>query len=500
MKICFENKMQNCYKEIYHQIKYTQETCESVVPDINDDIGKIASVQSSVYLKSKDITGRGVLINGEAVAAVVYVTESEKNVSYVKLSKQFSIEFDIQGMDADVLPQIRLDIQNTEARVVNPRKLSVTFEICGELNCFKQAEIPVKTVENHGVSTKLHSKNNTAQIICVNAVSEKTFTLSEQLVFPSGKPAPSQIAMLKVNFDLNESQNVGSKLIVKGSMNFCVCYLSDEVNYPVKAEFSTPFSQIIDVGLDDVDSYSTLVEITSVYYDIINTISGEKALDTEVHAVLQIVARQNKEIEYISDVYSNLMPTKCSVSSQMLTSHTAMQQMKLIADERISVVADCTDILSVFTSISQLSLQADKISGAINLDIIYRTKNGNISAARRIINLSGDCSASPGRLISTSLTDIYLRPDGAYIDVHAAIDLRYLSSKEIEILRVSDVELDEEHSFDYTAFPALYLVRAESDDLWQLAKNYHSSVEKIRASNAIEDGICGKLLLIPKSI
>ena len=130
MKISFENKMLNCYKDIYHQIKYVQETCENVVPDVNDDIGKIASVQSTVHLKSKDLTGRGVLISGEAIASVIYVTESEKNVSFVRLSKQFSLEYEIPGMSSDVLAQIRLDIQNTEARIINPRKLSVTFEIC----------------------------------------------------------------------------------------------------------------------------------------------------------------------------------------------------------------------------------------------------------------------------------------------------------------------------------------------------------------------------------
>ena len=91
MKISFENKTLGCYKEVYHQTKAIQETCESVVPDVNDDIGKIASVQSSVYLKSKDLTGRGVLITGEAAAAVVYVTENEKSVSFVRLTKQFSI-------------------------------------------------------------------------------------------------------------------------------------------------------------------------------------------------------------------------------------------------------------------------------------------------------------------------------------------------------------------------------------------------------------------------
>ena len=499
MKISFENKTLGCYKEVYHQTKAIQETCESVVPDVNDDIGKIASVQSSVYLKSKDLTGRGVLITGEAAAAVVYVTENEKSVSFVRLTKQFSIEYEIQGIDAEVLPQLRLDIQNTEARVINPRKLSVTFEICGELCCYKRGEIAVEAVKSLTGTELIHSKYNKAQIVFVNSVCEKTFTLSEQLTFPSGKPAPVQIAMLKVSFDLNESQSVGSKLIIKGSMNICVCYLSDEVNYPVKAEFSAPFSQIVDVGVDNVDSYCTLAEVSSVYYDIINTINGEKALDAEIHAVLQICTREKREIEYISDVYSNIMPAEYSLANQKYSSHTSTEQLKLVADERISVVEDCTDVLSVFSSISKLSSMPDKITAAVNLDIVYRTKSGNLSATRRSIALTADCSVPPGRIISALLSDLYLRPDGAYIDVHCTLDVKYHCSKEFEIMRVTAVELDEDKVFDHSTFPALYLVRADTNDLWTLAKTYHSSIEKILSLNAVEGGICGKLLLIPKS-
>jgi len=500
MKISFENKSLDCYKEIYHQVKYIQETCESVVPDISDDIGKIASVQSSVHLKGKDLTGRGVLISGEAVASVIYVTENEKNVSFVKLSKQFSFEYDIPGIDTDVLPQIKLDVQKSEARVINPRKLSVTFEICGDLSCYKSAEIPVHVIENKETAAKIHAKYDKSQMMCVNAVCEKTFTLSEQLIFPGGKPSPSQIAMVKAFFDLDESQNVGSKLIIKGKMNLCVCYLSEEVNYPVKAEFSVPFSQIIDVGVNEIDSYSTLVEISAVYYDIINTISGDKAMDTEIHAVLQISARQKKEIEYISDVYSNIMPAECSKISQTLTSISTEQKVKLIADERISVVEDCSDVLSVFTSISQLSFQPDKIGAAVNLDIVYRSKSGNLSAVRRTISLSGECSMQPERIIAAQLTDVYIRPDGAFIDIHAAVDIKYQYTGEIDILCVTGVDLDEENTYDFASFPAVYLVRAEEESLWTLAKKYHSSVEKICASNHVGDGTQGKLLLIPRSI
>ena len=52
MEISFENKVVGTYREISHQLKRIQESMESVVPDTNDDIGRIASFQTSVLLKS----------------------------------------------------------------------------------------------------------------------------------------------------------------------------------------------------------------------------------------------------------------------------------------------------------------------------------------------------------------------------------------------------------------------------------------------------------------
>ena len=78
MEITFENNTTNIRREIYHQTKRTQESTESVVPDTDDDIGRILSVQSSVMLKSKDVTSRGVSISGEAIIFRKYVQTHEK--------------------------------------------------------------------------------------------------------------------------------------------------------------------------------------------------------------------------------------------------------------------------------------------------------------------------------------------------------------------------------------------------------------------------------------
>lgn len=501
MEIAFDNKHIGIYREISHQIKRVQETAESVVPDTNDDIGKIASVQTSMLLKSKDVTSRCVLITGELTAALIYITESEKSVSSVRLSKPFTLEYDLPDADADALAHVNLIIQNSESRVINPRKVSVTFELFGELSLYRQETAAAETTLPESAPEGLHVQCEETELVTACAVMEKTFAVNEQFPFPPGKPKPAQLVAQSVDFALSDTQLIGTKAIIKGCVNITLCYLSSEVNYPVRAEFSTPFSQIIDTAEENTCHCSALVQLTSAYCSIADTINGDKALDAELHAVLQLVCHRRECVKYISDAYSNLMPSSYTAQTRQLAAVSAITAARLTADERVTVVEDCEDVLSVFTSLSQVSVLPDKLSAVVTLDIIYRTTGGTLSAVRRLVGVENAPGVSQARLMSARLADVYLRPDGASIDAHISVELNYQTAAVTELTSVERVTLDDQSPYDISAFPALTLVRVEGESLWQLAKTYHSSVERIKQLNPPDsDDAPARLMLIPKAL
>lgn len=500
MEISFENKTVNIYREIYHQTKRSQESAESVVPDTDDDIGRIASVQTALMLKSKDVTARGVIISGEATAALLYITEDQQKVSFVRLTKSFTMEYEVADIDPDTVAQVRLSIVNCETRVVNPRKVSVTFELAGELSCYKQESLTIDSRLPAEGSDGLHARYESTELMLASAACEKTFGINEQFSFPSGKPAPSRLVSQQIDFAVSDSQLIGSKVIIKGNVNLSLCYLSEEVNYPLRTEFTTPFSQIIDIGEESMDNCSMNIELTSAYFDIINTISSEKALDVELHAVIQLVSRSRKSLSYVADIYSNKMPVECATQSRQFGVVSSVQKLKITSDERLSVAEDCTDVLSAFLSITEISLEQGQIKAAVGVDVVYRDSNGFLSSVHRILNMEGDGGGQNLRLCSARLCDVYLRPDGQFIDGHISAEISCLVCGSIEVRKVGAVSLDEDSAYDLNTYPTVTLVRVERESLWELAKTYHSSVEQIRAMNELEEEISGRLLLIPKAL
>lgn len=500
MEINLETKNKNIYREIFHLTKRTQESAESVVPDTDEDIGKIASVKTDVMLKSKDITSRGVIVTGEASASLMYITDDQASVSFVKLSKGFSIEYEIPDIDGDTVAQVSLTVANAEARVLNPRKVSVTFELAGELSCYRQENLRMDTDLPCNEQYGLHARYEDAEIYYINAAAEKTLTINEQFVFPGGKPAPARLISQEAELVVTDSQLIGTKIIVKGNANISACYLSAEECYPIKAEFSTPFSQIIDIGEESMELCSVCPALTSAYYNLTETISGDKALDAEIHAVIQIVSHNREKIRYISDVYSNIMPALCSMQNCQYSAKSEVQRTKLSADEHLSLPDDCADVLSAFVSIAHISQEQSKISIGVSVDMIYRSENGQLSSAKRSIGVEGELPAGGARVLVSRLTDVYIRPDGKNVEAHLSVDINCFVSSSVGIDRVETISLDEKALYDLSRYPTVTLVRAGKESMWELAKAYHSNVEKIAVLNQIDGDMEGKLLLIPKAL
>ncbi len=496
MEISFHSRETEVFREIYRQTKRVQESAESVVPDTDDDVAKIAAVQTWLLLKSKDLSARGAFISGEACACVLYIAEGLQKVSFVKLCKPFSLEYELPEGASEPEVQIALRLLASEARIVNPRKLSVSFDIAGELSCYVREGLAVDA-ELPEECGKLHLRYDTTELTLPNAVAEKTFILNEQFSFPGGKPRPSRLVSQTAELLIGDCQLIGRKLVVKGSIQLSVCYLSEEVNYPVSAAFAAPFSQIVDIGRESMSICCAQPEITGLYLDLVDTIQGEKALNMELHAVLQIVCRAQQSVRYVADAYCNSMPYTLSSRTEELETATGLQKLRLGTDERVAIPEDCADVLSLFPSLSRLTQEQGKLSAAIVLDVIYRTKEGELSAVRRSLAVTGECEAS-ARVLSAQLSDVILRPDGACVDVHLTLELTCLRLETRRLERLSAVELDEDGAYDPGTQPSLTLVRAEGESLWELARCYRSSEEQIRRANPGVEEIRGRMLLIPR--
>lgn len=496
MEISFERKEASVYREFSRQSKRAQESAECVVPDTDADIEKIASVQSAVFLKSKDLSARGILITGELSASVLYIRDGQSGLSFIRLKKPFSMEFETECPESETLAQIGLMIQACDVRVINPRKIAVTFDLEGELSCYRAESICVESAlpEN---AAGLHVKTEKLNLTLPNAVCEKSVAINEQFSF-SSENLPEKLVSEKAELRIDNCQLIGSKIIVKGTAVLSLCAMTGDGEL-LSCAFDSPFSQIVDVGVESMSGCTVRPEITGAYFNLIDTIKGEKALDVELHAVLQLVCRDRTALRCITDVYSNLMPAELLRSSETFELVAETGGRTLRAEDRVGLMEACGELVQVLASPIRINTQAGKLSAAVNIDFLYRNGEDRLSAARRTIALEQETAEPELRILHTGPVQTSARADGEYVDCSVTLELDCLSCERAELQFVDGVVLDEERAYLQESLPTLTLVRRGDQSLWSLAKKYHSSEEKIRELNE-EAETTTRMLLIPKCI
>lgn len=498
MEIVFDNKKVTSFCEVCHQTRRIQESVESVVPDTLDDIGRIVSVRTELLLKSKDVRPGGVTVTGAAEATIVYITENEGKISFLNVTKDYTLEYDTADGDGELVAQINLSLTNSEARVLNPRKVSLVLEICGDMSCYREESTGVECSLPENCPVPLHALYEPGEIMLNSAVCEKTFVLNEQFPLPADRGEPESIVSRHAELCVGDVQMIGSKMILKGSAEIELYYMAAGKDHPLMARFSSPFSQIIDTGRENMESCTAFMTQTSVYCELIDTINGEKALELELHGVTQAVSRCRCAVNNISDAYSNLVKTECRTEAKQYGVVTESRTIRLEADERFGISEDCDDILCVFSSVLQTAVQPGGMTATVGFDVLYRNKNGELASVHRLTELQGDHPGT-GRILTSRLAEVKIRPDGDAMDVRAGVEIGYIVAGSVEMSAVSAVIVDEESPLDPGEHPAVTLVRVENESLWELAKKYHSSVEKISSLNDTAE-LRGKLLLIPRTV
>jgi hypothetical protein len=497
MEISFEGREAVVYREFAYQTRRTQETAECVVPDTDADIEKIVTVQSAVLLKSKDLSARGVLVSGELSASVLYIGEGQGRLSALRLRKPFTMEFEAEGLASETMAQIALRLQGADLRLINPRKISLLFDVEGELSCYGSEKLPTE-VRIPEDTPGLHARTESRSVSFLNAVCEKSFAVNEQFVFPA-EPVPERLCAERARLTVTDCQLLGSKMIVKGSLILSVCALAEEGDRPLFADFEAPFSQIVDVGAERMEASRVRPEITGSYFDLVDTINGQKALDVEVHAVLQLVCCESREISCVTDAYSNLMPAQLKSRTRELLPDYSVRTKRLCARERVGLMENCAELVRTFPSVSRLTAEGGKLSAAVALDFLYRNEEGKLSACRRTLNLSADTEEDQLQILSLGQLEAETVPDGESVDCTLTLELDCLDRRKESFTTVEGVILDEDRAYAQGSLPSLTLIRREGESLWTLAKKYHSSEEKIRELNADADSTT-RMLLIPKCV
>ena len=492
MELQFKETTVQACQDLARLNKSVQIAMESVVPDTRDDIGRILSVRPEIYLKGKELRNKIASVTGEVVVTVLYINEEETGVSFFSLSQNFRQDCELpSAADSDSL-QLHFSVTGLQSRVLNPRKISVDLEISTELTVSRSMKVAVSQELSEANTTPIHLRYTEMNAVLMTGVSEKSFSVNEQLPFPDGEAQPAEIIGKELRYAIREREIVGNRLLLKGDVLIDMFYCPQESQLPSSCRFTIPFSQLIDLGDENADSADVWIEPTSDYINLVDSMDGQKLLDVELHALAQARSRRTQELHLITDAYSNQMPCECTCSEQTVCESLREMPVRLVAEERIELPEEYQDLLAAYPLLGPCTAE----KGSASMDLLCRAKDGKLFSMRRNIPLRTDGDHKDFSADSFFLSECKINQENSQLNVHIGAESPGLMRRQISLSRVDTLVLDEENDCDLLSYPSLTAVWAQTESVWEMAKQYHSSPEAICAMN---QDLSNRPIFIPKA-
>ena len=489
-----------------------------IVPDSKPDVLRVLQVDATSVVNEKYIQKDHLTISGSVGYKILYASDEIDAPSQVKsilYSAPFSQQVEIKGIDDTMMTAVKSDVVHVEFGIQNSRKINVKTVIALDSSVVRTASADVIC----GVEGDLDLPYRKDVVHSYNLIAckEDVFALGDALAVPAGNPMIDEILKVDVSVDGKEIKVVNNKVVAKGNVNVCTLYLggNGEISSMEHQLGFTEVLDVMDITADETCDVEYLVR--DMDYKITQDNDGDPTLvDFQMQLSAVTKAYAQTQMETLSDVYSP--DYEVSVERREL----AVNQLvyggisQTVVKDQIEIPADQPSIVKIYNVIAKpyletASLENGKvtINGTIDAYLLYLSASADspVYSVKKEVPFTHTVDA-PGAADGTP--EVKLTAEHVNYSLNSANDaeVRFVLSADTRVVKsstvsvITDVSLDEEARIDKSQQPSITIYFAQAgDNLWDIAKRYHTTIEEIAAVNKLDpvsEIPAAQQLLIPK--
>lgn len=491
---------------------------EYLIPDTHPDVEEILMVDAKPIITSKDTAGDKVNIEGKVDYNVLYLArEDGLIVCSVNYSQKFSNTLDLEDGEHKVICEIDCKMEHIEAKIINERKVAINGVLNINWEKYKEKEIElIKDVESED-EVEMLKKTETVNKTKLDDLEE----IVGKSVIRVSMDKPQIAKILKSDISLQKKEiKIGDEKVYCG----CYCkinilYLGNESKEIYRLTDNVYISK--EIAAPDVNpdmNISSKMELMNKDVNVEEDDLGEvRILNVEFKVACAIKVLSRESLEVITDAYSPKFPVEIKKENCEMGMIHGIYNNDILVKDNIYIKEEDARPESIIAwsgniIITDKAVEDDRLTveGYIKLSVVYKTGDAEKYLARvdgdipftAAIETLGSKQNMQG-IINASIEDLDLSIEANTIAVKANIQINskvlFAVNKEI----VSDIkESEEEEQQPKKASITIYVI-GKGDTLWNLAKKYKTTIEKIKEMNELEDEnllIPGEKLLIPGRI
>lgn len=502
MELVKKNVHMLCRKsEAMNQITFDE---DYNVPDIKPDVGRMIQKKGEVCIDEVLVSEGQANIKGNLKFHLLYAAEGDgKRIHSLSGEVPIDERLHLQLVDSGDKICLKWEVEDLSIQIINSRKLNIksliTFQAA--VDQLMQIQIPEECKEDAPVSVK----KKTVNIMGLGVHKKDTMRLRKEITLASNKPNIHEILWNNIEVRGMDIRCDTDELMIKGELFVFVLYGGDDDSNPLQwMEQAVPFQQNVKCSgcvPELIPNIDTMLQQTML--DVKPDLDGEeRILQIEAVIDLEIKLYHEKEYQLLQDVYSPGIQYLPERKDEVLERLLVKNDSKCKIAERVSL-----------RETEGKLLQICHCNGVIKLDDIKVVKNG-IQAEGvlqvRILYIVGD-DDMPFYSMETILPfthliearDIdescryYLRTDleqlsttmadSNAIEIKAVLNLNIIvlkQQKESLLVRVTEKPMDPS-VISHMPGIVCYHVQ-EEDSLWDIARNFYTTIEEIKMLNQIE--------------
>lgn len=499
MEIDFSKNTLDCLRRVAWEVKQEEQTQEVKVPDAMPDIGTVLGAWGQPVIRGKTWHGSGMSVSGGVMAWVLYAPEDGTMPRVVECWIPYQVRWDFPQTQRDGTMLVRTLLQNIDARSVSPRKLMVRMVV----STVGEALEPVKL--------ELYTPQQLPEDVCIlrrsypvclpREAGEKSFVLEEELQLPSDCTDAQKLMHYSLQPEITDQKIMADKVVFRGSARIhglCRC-----ADYSLRHfTLEVPFSQYgeLERQYDDTALARLWPEVSNVELEL--------AQDGKLHLRAGIVGQYSicdrPVLEVAEDAYCP--GREVTPKWETLELPGILEQRKDILHAEQTLPVEAESILDVRLCMEHpeqtRTPEGLRLQQRAGFQLLYTDGEGILrnGDAHWEGQLELDAAAET-KLLSTAFP-IGLPAAGrtpGEVSVSVEIGLETIAISEQRIEMITGLELGDAVAPD-PGRPSLILRRTGGDSLWQIAKQYGTTMESIKNVNSLEqEPEAEKILLIPVS-
>ena len=500
MELAFQTNPLRFLRCSAQEVRYQEETAETIVPDSYPDIASIADCYAGSILRGKDCRDGSVIISGGIKGVILYNPEDGSYPRHLDFYIPYTVKFENQALTERSQVQCTTRIRSVDARMINSRKAMLRANLGCEISAYDEMEEPLYTLQSE--CSALQTKFNAYSISLPLEFAEKSFVISDTLELPAGRPPIAQIYKTHCQLELTDQKLVGNKGVFKGTFNCKILYLSNNQALYLWQQ-QLPFSQYCEMQRDyDEETMTVLPALTGYDLELEGTEDAKHVLLT-ANVLAQCLVTGTQQLQLLEDAYctrGTLQPVwKNYLMDSRLDRQTSLQTIRQSVTGSLQEILD-TDVYLDYPR-QERSNDQTRILVPASMHVLGFDENGSLSAcsgkgeAVQEFTLSdqADCRSNA---IPTGEAFSSISAGGAEVRCSISLETTCYAKQQLRTLCGGTIE----ETSSMAPHPSVILRAAPKDaELWSIAKDCCSTTNAIRAANHLETDRLpdAAMLLIP---